>query len=95
MKLRYTAAALTDLDTIEDWQRRHWPTTHAAFESRLNAVHRHIMQFPMAASTVAKQPGLKVINLLPYPYRLFYRIVDGWIEVLHIRHVAQREFWEG
>jgi toxin ParE1/3/4 len=95
MRIRYTAAALADLDGIENWQRDHWPTVRAAFATRLDAVHRHIAQFPLAASTVAKQPGLRVINLLPYPYRLFYRMADGWIEVLHIRHVAQRELGEG
>ncbi len=90
MRLRYTDAALAELAGIQEYQKTHWPTVRAAFVTRLESVHSHITVFPEAAPEVAQRPGVRVMGLLPYPYRLFYRATGEWIEVLHIRHVAQK-----
>lgn len=90
MKVRYTDEALKDLDAIADWLSLHYPTIAPAVERRLRLVVAHIARWPESARRSAKRSGVRVIPLGRYPYRIFYRISDDVIEILHIHHAARR-----
>jgi hypothetical protein len=37
----------------------------------------------------AHRPGVRVVPLGRYPYKIFYRVQDGVLEILHIHHAAR------
>ncbi len=94
MKILYTDEALRDLDEILEFIELNYPTITAAFERRLLAIERRIAKWPKSAEEVEQRPGVRVVPLIRYPYKLFYRITADTIEVLHIHHAARREPWE-
>ncbi len=41
----------------------------------------------------AHRPGVRVVPLGRYPYKIFYRVSGDAVEILHIHHAA-REPWD-
>jgi plasmid stabilization system protein ParE len=73
------------------------PTTPAVaplIERRIRAVVGHIGRWPEGARRSTKRPGVRVIPIGRYPYRIFYRITDDAVEILHIHHAARRPWDE-
>lgn len=52
-----------------------------------------IAEWPAIAPRVDEEPEVRVATLLRYPYRIFYRLTQNHIEILHIRHAARR-MWD-
>jgi hypothetical protein len=52
MIVRWTAGALADLKSIENYQRSHWRESRTAFERRLTAIEQRIAEFPLSAPEV-------------------------------------------
>jgi toxin ParE1/3/4 len=94
MKVRYTEEALTDLDAIADWLIAHYPAVAPAVERRIRSVVAHIARWPESSRRSAKRPGVRAVPLGRYPYKIFYRVTDDTVEILHIHHAA-REPWDG
>jgi plasmid stabilization system protein ParE len=61
MIVRWTVAALDDLTSIENYQRRHWPESRATFERRLIAIERRISEFPQSAPEVTQRSGVRMV----------------------------------
>jgi plasmid stabilization system protein ParE len=93
MIVRWTAGALADLTSIENYQRRHWPELRAAFERRLTAIEHRIAEFPLSAPEVTQRPGARVVAFLDFPYRLFYSVESDAINVLAIRHTSRQSLF--
>ena len=89
MRLVLTEAALRDLDDLLAYAATHHPAAYPALERRLRATLRRIAAWPEAAQTVAGRPGIRTVPLVRYPFRIFYRIADDQVEVLHIHHAAR------
>ena len=94
MKVVYTAAALRDLDEIAEWLAVHYPTFAPTIERRIRAVMEHIGRWPESARRSIKRPGVRVMPIGRYPYRVFYRITNDAVEILHIHHAARRPWDE-
>jgi hypothetical protein len=45
----------------------------------------------MTAQEVVGRPGVRVVPLLRYPYKVFYRSTGDTIEILYIHHIARDE----
>ncbi|HWX83753.1 MAG TPA: type II toxin-antitoxin system RelE/ParE family toxin [Xanthobacteraceae bacterium] len=93
MKVVYTAGARRDLDEIGEWLSDYYPTIAPAVERRIHNVIARIAQWPLSARRSAKYPGVRVVPIGRYPYKIFYRITADTIEVLHIQHSA-RQPWD-
>ncbi len=91
MKVVYTDEALHDLDEILTYIAANFPAAYQGFERQLRAVERRIGQWPKSARQVAERPDVRVVPLIRYPYRVFYRATPASVEILHIRHSARRE----
>jgi plasmid stabilization system protein ParE len=91
MRVVYTDEALHDLDDILTFITANFPVAFEAFERSLRAVEQRICQWPQSARRVAERPGVRVVPLVRYPYKIFYRVTPGTVEILHIRHTARRE----
>jgi hypothetical protein len=58
MIVRWTAGALADLVSIENYQQFHWRKSRSAFERRLTAIEQRIAEFPLSAPEVTQRPAL-------------------------------------
>ena len=94
MKVVYTDEALDNLDGILAYIARNYPTILAAFEKRLRTVVVRIGAWPESAEEVDERPGVRVVPLIRYPYKVFYRITSEAVEILYIHHAARRDPWE-
>jgi toxin ParE1/3/4 len=93
MKVVYTDAALHDLDEMTVWLKAHYPGVGKAVERRLRLVVAHIARWPESMRASAHRPGVRVVPLGHYPYKIFYRVSGEALEILHIHHAA-REPWD-
>jgi plasmid stabilization system protein ParE len=93
VKVVYTEPALHDLDEITAWLKQHYPGLGRAVERRLRIVVAHIARWPESMRRSARRPDVRVAPLGRYPYKIFYRVRDDAIEILHIHHAA-REPWD-
>ncbi len=91
MKVVYTDEALQDLDDILSFIAENFPSAFDGFELGLRAVERRIGQWPQSARQVADRPGVRVLPLVRYSYKIFCRITPEAGEFLHLRHTARRE----
>jgi plasmid stabilization system protein ParE len=89
MKAVWTEAALADLDEALAYTRRHFPQSVAPFERRVRATVERIERWPESARRVEERPSVRVVPLIRYPYRIFYRITADRIEILHVHHGAR------
>jgi plasmid stabilization system protein ParE len=94
MIVRWTVAALDDLTSIENYQRRDWPESRATFERRLIAIERRISEFPQSAPEVTQRSGVRMVAFIDLPYRLFYTVESDAIYVLAIRHASRQSLFE-
>lgn len=91
MNVVYTEEALRDLDEILTFIASNYPTVSIAFEQRLHAVEKRVGRWPLSAEEVTQRPGIRVVPLLRYPYKIFYQVTMERVEILHIHHVARLE----
>ena len=89
MKLVFTDEALRDLDDLLAFVSLHYPAVLPALKRRLRAVLERIALHPESAQQVLARPGVRMAPLIRYPYKIFYRINGGVVEILHIHHVAR------
>ena len=93
MKVEYTKRAMADLAKVSADSRAFGHALAAAVEARIQEVIAHLAEHPEAAARVAERPGIRVMPLIRYPYKIFYRVLESRVRVLHIRHSARR--WPG
>jgi toxin ParE1/3/4 len=93
MKVRYTEEALKDLDEIAGFLAKKYPAIAPAVEQRIRAVVARIARWPKSARRSAGRAGVHVVPLGRYPYKVFYRMTEHGVEILHIHHAA-REPWD-
>ncbi len=91
MKLRFTEAARRDLETIMAFISANYPANVGRFEQRLRRSLARIERWPEGARLAASHPDLRVVPLIRYPYKIFYRIGPDAIEILHIHPAARQE----
>ena len=90
MKLIFTAPALADLDEILAYTAEHYPASLTAFRNRMDAVLERIRMYPQSGRLLDNAPGVRVVPLIRFPFRIFYREGASRIEVLHIHHTARK-----
>jgi toxin ParE1/3/4 len=94
MKVRYTDEALRDLDGILTYIGKRYPAVRGSFENRLRATVRRIAAWPESAPRIEQRASVRVVPLVPYPYRLFFRVTEDVVEILCLHHAARQEPWD-
>ena len=95
MNVEYTNRAVADLRKISADSRAAFDDLVAlALETRIRDVVALIAERPQAAPSVPALTGIRVFPLIRYPYKIFYRVLEDRIRILHIRHTARRP-WAG
>ena len=91
MKVIYTAEARKNLDGILAYIASNYPTVYEPFLVKLRSVTARIGMWPDSAQESAEEPGVRVVPLLRYPYKIFYRNTGEVVEIMYIHHAAQDE----
>ena len=95
MKVEYSSRAVADLHKISADSRRAFGDRVAqALGERMRAVVDLVSREPLSAPEVEQRPGLHVATLVRYPFKIFCRVLDDRIRIIHIRHISRRP-WGG
>jgi plasmid stabilization system protein ParE len=96
MKVEFTNRAVGDLLKISAQSRKEFGVSvAAALELRIRKVVEQIGDAPESAPRVVQRPGMRVLPLVRYPFKIFYRIIDSdTVRIAHIRHAARRPWTE-
>ncbi len=90
MKVEFSSRAVRDLREIAAFSREQFgDRVTAALEGRIRDIVTQITNAPESAPRVEQRPGVRVVSLVRYPFRMFYRIQGDTITILHIRHTAR------
>ena len=91
MKLVYSRRALADLDEIATYYTANVsPAIADAIGRRLEDVIDRICHNPESAPKVSQRSQVRTAAVVRYPFRIFYRVRNETIDILHIRHTSRR-----
>jgi plasmid stabilization system protein ParE len=95
MKVEYTNRAVSDLRKISADSRRVFGDRVAAqLEAHIRKSVDQIAHAPESAQCVVERPGMRIVPLVRYPFKIFYRVLEDRVRILHIRHTSRRS-WDG
>jgi plasmid stabilization system protein ParE len=91
MKHVYSRRPLADLDQILAWYYANvTPAIAEAIEQRLDDVIDRICSAPESAPRLSQRSQVHVVAVIRYPFRIFYRIRNDTVDILHVRHTSRR-----
>jgi toxin ParE1/3/4 len=91
MRLVYSPRAIRDLEQIASYYRAVADAGIAAeISQRIERVINRIARSPQSAPRLVGRPDIRVVLVLRYPYKVFYRLRGDAVEILHVRHTARR-----
>ena len=95
MKVEYAVRAVRDLTEIGAYYRTAADERIAAAVGEQIARIIHLVaREPHIAPRLTQRPDVRVVLVLRYPYKIFYRVHDDVVEILHVRHTARRPWGE-
>jgi toxin ParE1/3/4 len=94
MRVRYTRRALDDLKAIYSYIAADNPKAARAVELVIRRTAGLLADFPHLGVQTERSSQYRGIKAGRYPYRIYYRIRDDEIWIVHIRHMARRP-WQG
>lgn len=86
MKVVFTDPALKDIEAIHTYITARYPHISLSIERRFRLVFARIGTWPESAQRVVERPDVRMVPLVRYPYKIFYRIKPDVVEILHIHH---------
>ena len=89
MKVIFTDPALEDIKAIHAYITARYPHVSLSVERRFRLVLARIGAWPESAQRVVERPDVRVVPLVRYPYKIFYRIKTDIVEILHIHHSSR------
>lgn len=91
MRPVYSRRAVADLEVIATYYSLNAsPAVAESIEQRFRDVIDRICRLPDAAPRVSQRSQVRVVTVIRYPFRIFYRVRGETVDILHIRHAAQR-----
>jgi plasmid stabilization system protein ParE len=94
MRVVFHPGVSDDLDSILGWLKVERPEAVEPFWRDIGEAVGRISVWPETAPAASKPKNTRVLTLVRYPYRIFYRLRPGVVEILHIRHTS-RAPWAG
>jgi toxin ParE1/3/4 len=95
MIVEFSNRAVADLRRASAYSRAQFgPRVAAELEQRIRDAVDHIARNPEGAPQVGARPGVRVLPLTRYPYRIFYRILQDRTLIVHIRHTSRQRWAE-
>ena len=95
MRVEYSKRAIRDLKQVATYYHETAGEKVAEdISCRIAEVIERVRRTPFSAPALAQRPMLRVVLLIKYPYKIFYRVKPDVILIYHIRHTSRRP-WTG
>lgn len=94
MRVRHTPRARADTEAIFAYLDSRNPSAARAVKRAIDQAVELLALFPYAGPVIDRAPQFRGLRIGRYPYRLYYRIRNDEVWIVHIRHMRQRP-WEG
>ena len=94
MKVRFSRQANADLREIRAYHEQGGRAAAMRVRDAILSAIERLRLRPAIGIRNADAPAIRSKLLVGYPYRIHYRVRDGALEVLHIRHTERRP-WHG
>jgi toxin ParE1/3/4 len=90
MRVRWSEAALAEIEDIFSYIYQNSRSAAAAVVGRIEGLTALLEEFPLIGH-LTDEPDVRMLSVVRYPFIIFYTIDDaaGEIVVLHVRHTAQ------
>ncbi|WP_245429792.1 type II toxin-antitoxin system RelE/ParE family toxin [Mesorhizobium sp. WSM3859] len=88
VKLRYTLAALAELDEVLGDIALQSPKGAKRIQARLHAVINLLLEHPLSGVATDERPMRRIV-VRPYPYLIYYEPSADEIVIVGIRHGAR------
>jgi plasmid stabilization system protein ParE len=93
MRVEYSKRAIADLRQIAAYYARSGSAAIAdRVATRIQEVVAQISGSPLSGRSVGSRPGVRVVLLVSYRYKIFYRVAGDAIRIIHIRHTSRRPY---
>jgi toxin ParE1/3/4 len=89
MRLRWTPTAYLELQDVVAYIAIRNPQGAAKVHARIRHTIDLLVDFP-AAGRATREPGVRRILSLPYPYIVSYEVMGEAIVILSVRHARRR-----
>ena len=93
MKVRYTPEAFSDRERILQYLRKRSPVGARNVASSIRDAITQLGDQPQSGHQT-DNPDVRVVFVVRYPYKIFYRVREPVVEILHIRHTSRRAWTE-
>ncbi|MBB1093033.1 type II toxin-antitoxin system RelE/ParE family toxin [Rhodopseudomonas pseudopalustris] len=91
MRVVFSRQALADLErVVDDYTGNAGSTIARSIGRRIEDVIDRIAKSPNSAPRVSQRSNVRTVAVIRYPFRIFYRLRQNQIEILHIRHTSRR-----
>ena len=94
MRVRYTPRARADLEAIFSYLDSRNPTAAHAVKREIDRAAAGLALAPYLGVVIDRSPEFRGLRAGRYPYRLYYRIRDNEVWLVHVRHTSRRP-WTG
>jgi plasmid stabilization system protein ParE len=88
MKLRFTPAALEELDKVLDDISSHSPQGAGRVQARIKTIIDLLLEHPNAGQRT-NLSSMRRIVVTPYPYLIFYEHSADDVVIIGVRHAAR------
>jgi plasmid stabilization system protein ParE len=93
MRVEYSKRAIADLRQIAAYFARSGAAAVGErIAVRVQEVVARIAELPLSGRPVVQRPGVRVVLLASYRYKIFYRVMGDTIRIVHIRHTSRRPY---
>jgi toxin ParE1/3/4 len=89
MRVRYTPEAFSDRESILEYLRERSPGGARKVAAIIREAVAQLGEQPHSGYRT-DNPEVRVMFVVRYPYKIFYRVRDDVVEILHIRHTSRR-----
>jgi toxin ParE1/3/4 len=89
MKLRFSERAFADREDIFEYLDQRSPEVAQAVFAYLAASITQLIDLPHTGART-DDGDVRVLFIVRYPYKVFYRVRGEMVEILHIRHTSRR-----
>ena len=90
MRLIITRPARADLEEIRIYLEANYPRVSRTVTMRLRETLVRIEKWPHIGKEVRERPGVHIVPIVRYPYKIFYRVKSNTVEILHIHHSSRK-----
>jgi toxin ParE1/3/4 len=89
MRVRYTPRARDDLQAIYHYLEQVSPSAAKSVKRTLARRIKRLGEIPFMAPAT-QEPGVYELSIVRYPYKVYYRVGNGEVRIVHIRHTSRR-----